>query len=646
MKDSQRKQAALAKKERQAEQARVQEAFEQGIVSLLDFIAPSSLEFFSSYFRLGTQHARSAYVFGYPREVFTGWLGRLISLPETFDIALHIEPVDTAVILRNLRKKVTQLDASITLDREKGRTRDPAKQAQIADAEELRDRLQVGEEKFFRLGFYYTVYAPVFDELALTHKRIDTLLRQQLVYSKPASAQQEGAFSSIAPLGEDQLNIRRNMNTGALSTTFPFTSADLTQDKGILYGINLHNSSLVIFDRFSLPNSNAVVLSESGGGKSFAIKLEALRLMMFGIEVMVIDPENEYQRLCEAVGGSYVTLSLNSPSRINPFDLPTKMTDDDDDALRSNLISLHGLLRLMLGGMQNRGGATLSPAEEADLDSALIATYAKVGITQDQMTHDGQPPTIGDLYDILLHMGGSGPNLAQRLRKYTTGTFAGIFSQQSNIKLHNQLVVFNIQNLEEELRPVAMYITLNYIWNKTKSDAKKRVLIVDEAWQIMKYEDSANFLFGLTKRARKYNLGITSITQDVEDFTSSRLGRAIIANSSMQILLKQHSSAVDLLADVFKLTSTEKKLLNQFPIGQGLFFAGRNHVQIQVIASPTEQELVTTAPDELAALKRVEEARIATIKTEKEASKNKEPVASESRSGEQQAVDNLIKDDS
>ena len=646
MKDSQRKQDALAKKERQAEQARVQEAFEQGIVSLLDFIAPPSLEFFSSYFRLGTQHARSAYVFGYPREVFTGWLGRLISLPETFDIALHIEPVDTAVILRNLRKKVTQLDASITLDRDHGKTRDPAKQAQMADAEELRDRLQVGEEKFFRLGFYYTVYAPVFDELALAHKRIDTLLRQQLVYSKPASAQQEGAFSSITPLGEDQLNIRRNMNTGALSTTFPFTSADLTQDKGVLYGINLHNSSLVIFDRFSLQNSNAVVLSESGGGKSFAIKLEALRLMMFGIEVMVIDPENEYQRLCEAVGGSYITLSLNSPSRINPFDLPTKMMADDDDALRSNLISLHGLLRLMLGGMQNRGGATLSPAEEADLDSALIATYAKVGITQDPMTHDGQPPTIGDLYDILLHMGGSGPNLAQRLRKYTTGTFAGIFSQQSNIKLHNQLVVFNIQNLEEELRPVAMYITLNYIWNKTKSDAKKRVLIVDEAWQIMKYEDSANFLFGLTKRARKYNLGITSITQDVEDFTSSRLGRAIIANSSMQILLKQHSSAVDLLADVFKLTSTEKKLLNQFPIGQGLFFAGRNHVQIQVIASPTEQELVTTAPDELAALKRVEQARIATIKTEKEASKNKEQVASKSRSGEQQAVDNLIKDDS
>ena len=608
-----KKAAALAKKQRQEEQTRIQAAFERGIVSLLDFIAPASLEFFSSYFRLGTQHARSNYVVGYPREVFTGWLGRLISMPEILDISLHIEPVDTAIILRNLRKKVTQLDASITLDRDHGRTRDPGKQAQMADAEELRDRLQVGEERFFRLGFYYTVYASQLEEVDLAYKRVDTSLRQQLVYSKPASAQQEGAFHSVSPLGDDRLNIRRNMNTGALGTTFPFTSADLTQDKGILYGINMHNSGLVIFDRFSLENSNAVVLSQSGAGKSFAVKLEALRLMMFGVEVMIIDPENEYQRLTEAVGGSYITLSLNSPSQINPFDLPAASAEDaDDDALRSNLIHLHGLLRLMLGGMQARGGATLSPGEEADLDTALIETYAKAGITHDPMTHASRPPTVMDLYDTLLHMGGNGPELAQRLRKYTSGTFAGIFSRQSNIKLDNQLVVFNIQNLEDELRPVAMYITLNYIWNKAKSDDKRRILIVDEAWQIMKYEDSANFLFGLTKRARKYNLGITSITQDVEDFTSSRFGRAIIANSSMQILLKQHASAVDLLADIFKLTSTEKKLLNQFPVGQGLFFAGRNHVQIQVIASPNEQGLVTTSPDELAALKRAEQPKTKT----------------------------------
>lgn len=397
------------------------------------------------------------------------------------------------------------------------------------------------------------------------------------------------------------------MSTGALSTTFPFTSADLTQENGIMYGINMHNSGLVIFDRFSLENSNAVVFAKSGAGKSFTVKLEALRSMMFGTEVVIIDPENEYQRMAEAVGGAYVRLSLNSSTRINPFDLPRVVdTEEADNALRSNLITLHGLLRLMMGGaqaqMQSGGGMVapaLSPVEEADLDAALIETYAKAGITNDPLTHNSPPPTINDLYDTLLHMGGTGPQLAQRLRKYTSGTFAGIFSQQSNIDINNQLAVFNIRDLEDELRPVAMYIVLNFIWNRTKADKKKRILIVDEAWQLMKYEDSANFMFSLAKRARKYNLGITTITQDVEDFMGSRMGRAIVANSSLQILLKQSPSAVDVLADVFKLTSEERKRLSQFPVGQGLFFAGQNHVHIQIMASPTETQLITTNPKQV-----------------------------------------------
>ena len=648
--------AIKEKKHRQAEQTEIQEAFEQGIVSLLDFIAPASLEFFSSYFRLGIQHARSAYVVGYPREVVTGWLGRLISLPEVLDISFYIEPVDTVVVLSNLTKKSAQVQAGITIDQERGRVRDPAKEAQIADIEEIRDKLQVGEEKFFRLGFYYTVYAPDLEELDTAYKRIDTLLRQQLIYSKPASAQQEEAFNSIAPMGIDKLSIKRNMNTGALGTTFPFTSADLTQDSGVLYGINLHTSGLVIFDRFSLENSNSVVFSQAGAGKSFAVKLEALRLMMFGVEVLIIDPENEYQRMAEAVGGTYITLSLNSPSRINPFDLPSEAIEDGEvDVLRNNLISLHGLLRLMLGGIQIQSSgdyssaAILSPGEEADLDAALIETYAKAGITSDPLTHDSPPPTIIDLYDTLLHMGGSGPKLAQRLRKYTTGTFAGIFSEQSNVKIDNQLVVFNVRDLENELRPVAMYIALNYIWNRAKSDQKRRILIVDEAWQIMKYEDSANFMFGLTKRARKYNLGVTNITQDVEDFTSSRFGRAIVANSSMQILLKQSPSAVDLLADVFKLTSTEKKLLSQFPVGQGLFFAGRDHIQIQILASPTEYELITTAPDELAALKKAEKESDEKLKARLQSSEspsNPAPLASPQTATGGRSIDNFVKDDS
>jgi conjugal transfer ATP-binding protein TraC len=598
---------ALAQAQRAREQQEVQVAFQKGITALRDFISPSSIEFFGTHFQMGTRFARTYYVYGYPRQIYTGWLSSLVNLDEVIDLSMFIYPVESQVVLDNLRKKVSQLEAGLQIDAEKGRVRDPGKQAAISDAEEMRDKLQVGEERFFRFGLYFTLYAGSMDELEFVAHKVESILGQQLVFSKPASSQQEHGLNSTVPQLMDQLQIRRNFSTGALSTSFPFTSADLSQDDGILYGINMHNSGLVIFDRFSLENSNSVVFAKSGAGKSFTVKLEALRSMMLGTEVFIIDPENEYQRMSEAVGGAYVRLSLSSTTRINPFDLPRVVdTEEADNALRSNLITLHGLLRLMMGGAQTQmlGGQAatmpaLAPSEEADLDAALIETYARAGITNDPLTHTATPPTINDLYDTLLHMGGSGPQLAQRLRKYTTGTFAGIFSQQSNIDINNPLVVFNIRDLEDELRPVAMYIVLNFIWNKTKSDQKRRILIVDEAWQLMKYEDSANFLFSLAKRARKYNLGITTITQDVEDFMGSRMGRAIVANASMQILLKQSPSAVDVLADVFKLTSEERKRLSQFPVGQGLFFAGQNHVHIQIAASATETSLITTNPDQI-----------------------------------------------
>jgi type IV secretory pathway VirB4 component len=597
----------IAQSQRAQEEQEVHAAFQKGITALRDFIAPSSIEFNNTHFQIGTRFARTYYIYGYPRQLYTGWLSGMVNLDEVMDMSLYVYPVESQVVLENLRKKVTQLEAGIQIDNEKGRVRDPAKQAQILDAEEMRDKLQVGEERFFRLGLYFTIYGGSMDELEFVAHKVESMLGQQLVYSKPATAQQEQAMNSIVPQFSDQLQIRRNFSTGALSTSFPFTSADLTQDNGILYGINMHNSGLVIFDRFSLENGNSVIFAKSGAGKSFTVKLEALRSMMFGTEIFIIDPENEYERMCDAAGGAYIRLSLNSATRINPFDLPKVVdAEEADNALRSNLITLHGLLRLMMGGAQAQmqaGGATmmpaLAPSEEADLDAALIETYAKAGITNDPLTHTATPPTINDLYDTLLHMGGTGPQLAQRLRKYTTGTFAGIFSQQSNVNINNPMVVFNIRDLEDELRPVAMYIVLNYIWNKTKSDQKRRILIVDEAWQLMKYEDSANFLFSLAKRARKYNLGITTITQDVEDFMGSRMGRAIVANASMQFLLKQSTSAVDVLSDVFKLTSEEKKRLSQFPVGQGLFFAGQNHVHIQVVASPTETGLITTNPQQV-----------------------------------------------
>jgi conjugal transfer ATP-binding protein TraC len=599
--------AAIAQAQKLKEEQEVQAAFQKGITALRDFIAPSSLEFSSTHFQLGTRYARTYYVYGYPRQLYTGWLSGMVNLDEVVDMSIYIYPVESQVVLENLRKKVTQLEAGIQIEAEKGRVRDPGKEVAIQDAEEMRDKLQVGEERFFRFGLYFTLYAGSLEELEFVAHKVESMLGQQLVYSKPASSQQEQGLNSTVPQLVDQLQIRRNMSTGALSTSFPFTSADLSQDTGILYGINMHNSGLVIFDRFSLENGNSVVFAKSGAGKSFTVKLEALRSMMFGTEIFIIDPENEYQRMCDAVGGAYVRLSLNSSTRINPFDLPKVVDSEEaDNALRSNLITLHGLLRLMMGGaqVQMSGNASmmapaLAPSEEADLDAALIETYAKAGITNDPLTHNATPPAIVDLYDTLLHMGGTGPNLAQRLRKYTTGTFAGIFSQQSNINIDNPLVVFNLRDLEDELRPVAMYIVLNYIWNKTKSDQKRRVLIVDEAWQLMKYEDSANFMFSLAKRARKYNLGITTISQDVEDFMGSRMGRAIVANSSMQFLLKQSPSAVDVLADVFKLTDEERKRLSQFPVGQGLFFAGQNHVHIQVVASPTETGLITTNPEQV-----------------------------------------------
>ncbi len=600
-------QAALAQAQKVQEEQEVQEAFAKGITALRDFIAPSSIEYSATHFQIGTRYARTYYVYGYPREVYTGWLSSLVNLDEIVDLSMYIYPVESKVVLDSLRKKVTQLEAGIQIDEEKGKVRDPGKQAAIQDAEEMRDKLQVGEERFFRFGLYFTIYGSSVEELDYISKTVESMLGQQLIFSKAATSQQEQGFNSTVPQMTDQLQIRRNMSTGALSTTFPFTSADLTMDTGILYGVNMQNSGLVIFDRFSLENSNSVVFAKSGAGKSFTVKLEALRSMMFGTEIFIIDPENEYQRMCEAVGGAYVRLSLNSTTRINPFDLPKVVdAEEADNALRSVLITLHGLLRLMMGGaqaqMQAGGEATmpaLAPSEEADLDAALISTYAKAGITNDPLTHNSTPPAITDLYDTLLHMGGTGPQLAQRLRKYTEGTFAGIFSQQSNMDINNPLVVFNLRDLEDELRPVAMYIVLNYIWNKTKSEQKKRILIVDEAWQLMKYEDSANFLFSLAKRARKYNLGITTITQDVEDFMGSRMGRAIVANASMQFLLKQSPSAVDVLTDVFKLTSEEQKRLSQFPVGQGLFFAGQNHVHIQVVASQTETELITTNPEQV-----------------------------------------------
>ncbi|HEX3081680.1 MAG TPA: DUF87 domain-containing protein [Candidatus Saccharimonadia bacterium] len=593
----------LEQAQKAQEQHEAELFYRQGIVTMRDLIAPPSLEIDSGYLRIGKRFCKTVYVYGYPRQVFTGWLSPIINLDELIDISLFIYPVESGVVLNNLRKKVGQMEASYTINQEKGLVRDPGLEAAIQDAEELRDKLQVGEERFFRFGLYLTMYADTLENLTQVSRKIEGIFGQSLVYTKPSTMQMEQGFNSTTPLATDQLMISRNMNTGALSTSFPFTSSELSRNEGILYGLNRHNNGLVLFDRFSLENANMVVFAKSGAGKSFAIKLEALRSLMVGVECIIIDPEDEYKRLCDAVGGTYLRLSLASKTRINPFDLPRVFDQDEaDNALQANIISLHGLLRLMMGGatVNNTTGATMStpltPAEEADLDLAIINTYARAGITKDPLTHSATPPTMNDLYNTLASMTGNGPGLAQRLRQYTTGTFSGIFSEQSNVELNNPFLVFNIRDLEDALRPVGMYIVLNYIWNKVKSDRRKRMLIVDEAWQLMKFDDSANFMFSLAKRARKYFLGLTTISQDVEDFLSSKMGRAVVANSSLQLLLKQAPSATDIVADTFKLTQEEKNRLSQFPVGEGLFFAGLNHVIIRILASDTETQLISTNP--------------------------------------------------
>ncbi len=568
--------------------------YQQGLASIRDLISPSSMEIRYDMIRVDGLFAQTFYVFTYPRYLDMNWLSPLINFEVSMDIAQFIYPIDSATIMKVLKKKVTQMQSSIHMAQEKGKTRDPAIETALEDAEQLRTEIQRGQEKFFQFALYFTVYADDDKKIKNVAKQLESLLGGKLILTRRAQVQSEQGFNSTLPLCLDQLDVVRNMNTSPLSTTFPFTSSTLTSNEGILYGVNRHNDSLIIFDRFGLENANSVVFAKSGAGKSYAVKLEILRLMMLGTDVIIIDPENEYESLAQTIGGSYLRLSLNSDRRINPFDLPPPVGEEitqPGDILRQNIISLLGLLKIMLGEM--------TPAEEGMLDRALIDVYSIKGITMELVDPSTMtPPTMEDLYDILSTMEGAG-NLAQRLQKFTSGTYAGLFSKPTNVNLGTGLMVFCIRDLDESLRPIAMYIILNYIWSEVRREMKKRILVIDEAWSIMQHGDSARFLFGLVKRARKYYLGITTITQDVEDFFKSEYGKPIITNSSMQLLLKQAPAAIDYLGKVFNLTEGEKYILLNSGVGQGLFFAGNKHAAIQIIASYGEDQVVTTNPEQI-----------------------------------------------
>jgi len=579
------------------EAQRIREAekiYRDGLATIKDLISPSSMEFLYDKVILNGMYGKSFFVYTYPRYIEANWLSPVINFDVTMDISMFIYPTSSAAIMKFLKKKVAQIQSTMRIEQEKGIVADPVLETALADAEELRRNIQRGEEKFFQFALYFTVYAEDEEKIKKIQTRLESALGGKLILTKSADLQMEHGFNSTIPLAMDELEVTRNMNTGPLSTTFPFTSSDLTSNEGILYGINRHNDSLIIFDRFALENANSVVFATSGAGKSYAVKLEVLRSMMMGTDVIVIDPENEYEALANMVGGTYLRVSLTSDRRINPFDLPLPLKDEDQkpgDLLRSNIITLHGLLNLMLG--------KLNPEEEGLMDKALIDTYSLKGITM-ETPNPGElkPPTMEDLYDILNSMKG-GENLARRLQKYTVGTFAGLFNKPTNVDLNSGMVVFCIRDLEDMLRPIAMYIILNYIWNRVRSSLKRRLLVIDEAWSLVQYEDSARFLYGLVKRARKYYLGITTITQDVSDFINSDYGRPIITNSSVQLLLKQAPSSIEGLTKIFNLTEGEKYLLMNSTVGQGLFFAGLKHVAIQIIASYAEDRVITTNPEEI-----------------------------------------------
>jgi len=564
---------------------------EKGTTSLTDIIAPSSIEVDFNYIRVGNYFYKTFFVVGYPRFVSPNWLSPLIDFDHSMNMSMFCYPTASNDVLSDIRRKIAEMEATVSSQAEEGKIVDPKVQAALEDALSLQEQLAKGVERFFQFSLYITLFSESLQDIEEASKKLTSTLSSILLITKITTLQMEDGFKSSIPIGVDKLYITRNMDTTSLASTFPFTSATLTQDKGIMYGINEQNGSLIIFDRYSLENANEIVLGKSGAGKSYLIKLEALRQFMFGTEVIIIDPEGEYEALAKTLGGEHVSFTPSDPIKINPFDL-SGLYEEGENELGLKILSLHGLLDIVMG--------KLEPGEDAILDRAFVETYRQKGITADSTTQKKQPPLMEDLYKVLLGMEDqTAKNLALRLEKFIKGSLSGIFNQQSNFDITNPFTVFSIKALEDELRPIAMHIILDFVWTRVRKSLKKRLLILDEAWYIMKYEDSASFVYGIAKRARKYYLALTTATQDVQDFLSTDYGKAVLSNSSIQMLLKQSPTEVDLITKTFYLSEGEKELLLSADVGEGLFFAGQSHVVMKVIAAPFEHTVITSNPQEL-----------------------------------------------
>ena len=576
-----------------------EQIYESANLELQDVIAPSALKIEPKSLNLGDKIARTFFIISYPRFLTDNWFSPIINLDKIFDVSIFIHPIDTSLALRQFQKKVAEVQSQISTREARGMVRDPMLDTAFQDLEGLRDNLMQAQEKMFEVGIYITIYADNDLDLFKVENQVKSILESKLIYIKPALFQQEDGFKSVIPIGMDLLNIHQKMNSEPLSSIFPFVSFDLTSDRGILYGVNRHNSSLVIFDRFSLENYNSVTFAKSGSGKSYATKLEILRSLMFDVDVIVIDPEREYEYLAEAVGGRYFNISLSSDHHINPFDLPIPREDETaEDVLRSNTINLVGLFRLMLGG--------LSPEEDSMVDRAITETYAMKDITPQSDFSNIEPPLLSDFEIVLSGMEGS-DSVVQRLVKYTKGSWSTFLNKPSNVDINKKFIVFSVRDMEDELKPVAMYIVTHYIWNAVRKNLKKRLLVVDEAWWMMKSDDTASFLYSIAKRGRKYYLGLATITQDAADFMKSPYGIPIVTNSSIQLLLKQSPSTIDILQKTFNLTDEEKYLLLESGVGEGIFFAGLKHVAIKVIASYTEDQIITSDPSQILSIKKAKQ---------------------------------------
>lgn len=572
------------------------EIYQAATLEFRDIIAPAALKIEPKSIHLGDKIARTFFVISYPRYLTDNWFSPIINLDKIFDVSIFIHPIETTQILQQFQKKVAEVQSQIATRESKGLVRDPMLDTAYQDLEGLRDQLMQAQQKMFDVGLYITIYGDDEQDLYKVENEIKSILEARLVYLKPALFQQEDGFKSVIPIGDDRLAVHQKLNSEPLSSLFPFVSFDLTSDKGILYGVNRHNSSLVIFDRFSLENYNSITFAKSGSGKSFATKLEILRTLMFDTEVIVIDPEREYEYLAEAVGGRYFNISLSSDHHINPFDLPLPQADETPaDVLRSNTINLVGLFRLMLGG--------LTPEEDALVDRGITETYALKDITAESDFANIEPPLLSDFEMVLAGMEGA-ESIMTRLTKYTKGTWSTFLNQPSNVDINRKFVVFSVRDMEDELKPVAMYIVTHFIWNAVRKSLKKRLLVVDEAWWMMKSDDTASFLFSIAKRGRKYYLGLATITQDVGDFMKSPYGVPIVTNSSIQLLLKQSPTAMDLLQKTFNLTDEEKYLLLESGVGEGIFFAGLKHVAIKIISSYTEEQIITSDPSQVLAIRK------------------------------------------